>query len=262
MSNDESKLWDKKYKTSRKYSNLEEVFQLSKNNPTICAIEHYVKDGMSVLEVGSGTGELILYLAKKYPNCRMQGLDFSEESVTRSKEIANRFNISVSFTQGDIQNMPFADESFDIVLGDQVLGHIENPEVALREIYRVTKKNGIVAFSTANSLRPDGWYLSKILSRSHQGYKQRSSFPWTLKSKLKRVGFKPVCLYGEMLVLFRVFSIIKSFFKKNKIEDQKVSKPASLKHSESKKFFKKVYYFLDGIFPVWSKVTIGIIAKK
>ena len=262
MLKNESNLWDKKYKTSRIYNSEKEVFQFSKNNPTVCAIEPYIKDSMSVLEIGSGTGELVSYLAKKYPNCRMQGLDFSTESVIRSKEIANKFNIPVSFVQGDIQKMPFADESFDIVFGDQVLGHIENQELALKEIYRVTKKNSIVAFSIANSLRPDGWYLSKILSHSHQGYKQKGSFPWTLKSKLKRVGFKPVRLYGEMLILFRVFSIIKSFFKKNKIEDQKVSKPASLKHSESKKFFKKVYYFLDKIFPAWSKVTIGIIANK
>ena len=262
MSNDESKLWDKKYKTSRIYNSEEEVFQFSKNNPTVCVVEPYIKDGMSVLEVGSGTGELILYLAKKYPSCRMHGLDFSTESVMRSKEIANKFNIPVSFAQGDIQKMPFADESFDIIFGDQVIGHIENQTLALREIYRVTKNDGIVAFSTANSLRPDGWYLSKILSRSHQGYKQKGSFPWTLKSKLKKAGFKPMCLYGEMLVLFRVFSIIKSFFKKNRVEDRKVSNPVFLKHSESKKFFKKVYYFLDKIFPVWSKVTIGLIARK
>ena len=262
MLNNESNLWDKKYITSRRYNSEEDVFQFSKNNPTVCAIEPYIKDGMSVLEIGSGTGELVLYLAKKYPNCRMQGLDFSTESVIRSKEIANRFNILVSFVQGDIQKMPFADESFDIVFGDQVLGHIENPKVALREIYRVIKKEGVIAFSTANSLRPDGWYLSKILSHSHQGYKQKGSFPWTLKSKLKKAGFKPVCLYGEMLVLFRVFSIIKSFFKKNKIEDQKVSNPVFLKHSESKSFLKKFYYFLDKIFPVWSKVTIGVITRK
>ena len=151
----ESELWDKKYKFSRTYKNKEEIFRFSLNNRTILAIEPYVKDGMSILEVGSGTGELISYIANKYTRCSAYGLDFSSESISHSINTAQTFNIPISFLQSDIKQMPFEDETFDIVFGDQVIGHIYDPNDALKEINRVTKKGGIVAFSIGNKLRPD-----------------------------------------------------------------------------------------------------------
>ena len=43
----------------------------------------------------------------------------------------------------DMQNMPYRDRSFDCVVSDQVLEHIENPIMAVNESYRVLKRNGI-----------------------------------------------------------------------------------------------------------------------
>ncbi len=259
---DESELWDQKYKHSRTYDDKEDLFRFSKNNPTISTIESYIEDGVSILEIGSGTGELILYLQNKYPGCKMFGLDFSTESIVRSKNIARQFNIPVSFMQGDIKSMPFKDESFDIIFGDQVIGHMDNLDSALKEVYRVTKKEGIVAFSVANSLRPDGWYLSKILSRSHFGYKQKSMFSWMLSSRLNRSGLKKIKFYGDMLVLFRNFLLVKLLFLKKSRQINKVPEAKKIYISKNKSLLKNLYYYFDSIFPSWSKVTIGIVAKK
>src|SRR3989344_8426663 len=187
MSN-ESELWDRKYVKSREYLNLEDLFRFCGSNATLKEILPFIQNNkdFKILEVGSGTGELISFIKHKNPNLQAFGLDFSEESIRRSKEISLRFNLSVEFERGDISKMSFPNESFDIVFGDQVLGHIEDVGKALQEIYRVTKKGGLVAFSIGNALRPDGWYLNTKLSRNHQGYMQKNMFPWTLQSVLIR----------------------------------------------------------------------------
>ena len=48
----------------------------------------------------------------------------------------------------DMQNLPFDDSIFDIVISDQVIEHLENPKKAVRESYRVLKKGGIAIHTT------------------------------------------------------------------------------------------------------------------
>ncbi len=260
MQNSESKLWDKKYTSARDYNNREDVFIFSKTNPTIQSILPYIKEGTSILEVGSGTGELITYVGTLYSNLVTKGLDFSAQSVSHSQKIASQFNFKTEFVQGDIKNMPFESESFDIVFGDQVLGHVDDIGVALKEIYRITKKNGIVAFSAGNSLRPDGWLLHKKLSQKHEGYKQKSMFPWELKNYLKRAQFIPLSLYGDILVLFRNVSLIKNLFKSKRtvqIESENFLPPIT--HLGKMKI---LYRTIDKWTPGFLKVTIGIVGRK
>ncbi len=263
MSNNDSILWDKKYSSARTYESVDDLFAFSKNNPTVLALEPFIKSGMSILEVGSGTGELISYIQREYLGCKTVGVDFSSESIVRSTHIARTFNIPTSFIQSNIKALPFPDESFDIVFGDQVIGHIDNLDAALKEIYRVTKKDGIVAFSIANSLRPDGWQLSTKLSHSHQGYKQEGMYPWSLTSKMGQVGFQKVSFYGDMLFLFRNISLIRSIFKTKKGQDKSFSlQSKKVIVSENKSIFKRLYHYIDDIMPTWTKVTIGILARK
>lgn len=261
LNNNESSLWDKKYKNSREYQNIEDVFKFSKNNPSVSAIIPYIKKGCSILEIGSGTGELISYLGHAYPDCKTTGIDFSAESVAHSNNIVATFNLHTSFVKGDIERMPFADESFDIVFGDQVLGHLDTISVALKEIYRITKKDGIVAFTAANSLRPDGWYLHKNLSQKHEGYKQVSMTPWTLKKHLSRAQFTHLYFYGDILILSRNISLIKNFFLKQK-KLIKTEQTQVVLDSKKSSFLKKIYLYLNSKIPNYMKVTIGILAKK
>ena len=51
---------------------------------------------------------------------------------------------------GSAENLPFANKSFDIVTMLEVIEHLDNPEKALKEIYRVLKRNGKVIISTPN----------------------------------------------------------------------------------------------------------------
>lgn len=270
MLNNESYLWDKKYQKSRKYDNIEDLFRFCTDNPTLKSIFPHISNrkNFRILEIGSGTGELISYLKFHSEKIEAHGLDFSSESIRKSRETTKLFDLNVDFILGDIKNMPFAENYFDIVFGDQVIGHIDNVDEALEEIYRVTQKNGIVAFSIGNAIRPDGWYLHTKLSKNHEGYKQKNMFPWILNSHVKKIGFKPIKFYADMPVLFRTFSSIKSLLfgnnnkvqkeYKNRIEEKNDNKTTSVK----KKIFRKFYNLLDNNFPFWLKITVGIVARK
>lgn len=259
---EQSKLWDKKYLKSRRYENPEDFFRFSSINPTIKALLPHIKDGMRVLEVGSGTGELISYLKYKYPNIQTYGVDFSSFSIERSKKVVESFGLEVIFNQSDISKMSFENNYFDIVFGDQVIGHIEKLDSALNEINRVTKKGGIVAFTTANSLRPDGWYFNKTFSKSHEGYLQKGMFPWTLWWRLKKAGFKKLNFYGEMLILFRNIDLIKSFFVKKYETRIDKKELISVQNLNKKSFLKRLYNYVEKLTPQWAKVTIGVVGKK
>jgi ubiquinone/menaquinone biosynthesis C-methylase UbiE len=54
----------------------------------------------------------------------------------------------VEYPNVDMQNLPFNDETFDFVLSDQVIEHVENPQKAIQESYRVLKKGGTAIHTT------------------------------------------------------------------------------------------------------------------
>jgi ubiquinone/menaquinone biosynthesis C-methylase UbiE len=192
------------------------------------------------------------------------GVDFSDHSIERSSAVAHMFNIPVSFQKGDICALPFPDEYFDIVYGDQVIGHIPEYHKAMSEIVRVTKKGGIVVLSTGNRLRFDGWDLNKFISKKHEGYSQRSIFPWELKRIFTKAGLMPILWYGDMPFLLRNIGIIKKMFYGAKVEKptNKIiafdKKPAG----RGRSILKKSYSLLDDKLPPWFKISIGIIGKK
>lgn len=264
MLKNESNLWDSKYRESRNYVGVEDFLIFSNSNPTILAIEKYIKNGVSVLEIGSGTGELICYLKSKYSNVKAFGVDYSQESVKKSRESVSRFNIDVDFVQGDIKKMYYLDNSFDIVFGDQVIGHIDNMSEALAEIYRVLKPGGFCFLSTVNKLRFDGWDLYKKISLSHHGYTQRSFFPWKFKSLLLSSSFNFVGGYGDMIFLTRNLNVIKSriFGSKNKSKLNESIKDRSRVGVGKINTIKKLYGWLDRVLPWWVKISIGIIVRK
>lgn len=260
----ESILWDEKYKNSREYKSLEDYLMFSLTNPTVNEIKKYIKDGVVVLEIGSGTGELISYIKNSNKSIKAFGIDYSSISINNSKELSQKFGLDIDFSLGDIENLNFEDNTFDIIFGDQVIGHVSNIDKALSELRRVLKPNGICLLSTVNKLRFDGWDLYKKISNQHQGYTQRSFFPWQFKKMLKNSGFTLISGYGDMIILHRNIGILKSllFKKKNKIDVNSTKRSDIILNSANTGIFKKLHDYINRIFPWWLKISIGIIVKK
>jgi len=105
-----------------------------------------VTHGAKVLDVGCGTGVVALTAARI--GAKATGVDLTPELVERAKYNATLTKRNVDFHVGDAEELPFGDATFDFVLSQ--FGHMfaPRPEVAVREMLRVLKPGGIIAFST------------------------------------------------------------------------------------------------------------------
>src|SRR3974377_2081148 len=82
---------------------------------------------------------------------------------------------------GDIQSLPFADGSFDVVTANMVLEHVEDPSALLAEVGRVLRPKGMFAFHTPNKYYPTSllvsviprkikpWVAARLTHRSERG---------------------------------------------------------------------------------------------
>jgi ubiquinone/menaquinone biosynthesis C-methylase UbiE len=97
-----------------------------------------------VLDVGSGKGVTACFLAQKY-TCEVVGVDLSERMTGYARKLAKKRGLDkVSFKVADAHNLPFEDDSFDIVLVECTTVLLDK-ERAFSEFLRVTKPGGYIA---------------------------------------------------------------------------------------------------------------------
>lgn len=105
-----------------------------------------VAAGQLVLDVCCGTGVVAVTAARK--GAQVTGLDFTPELLARAHENSRIAKVAVDWQDGDVEELPFPDNTFDVVLSQ--FGHLfaPRPEVAVREMLRVLRPGGTIAFST------------------------------------------------------------------------------------------------------------------
>ncbi len=95
--------------------------------------------GSNILEVGVGTGKNFPY----YPQgVEVTAIDFSEKMLQRAKKKARDPGIRVHLAQMDVQNLEFADSTFDTVVSSFVFCSVPDPIKGLAEVGRVCKPGG------------------------------------------------------------------------------------------------------------------------
>jgi ubiquinone/menaquinone biosynthesis C-methylase UbiE len=98
-------------------------------------------DGASVLEVAPGPGYFSIEMAR-LGRFRVTALDISHTFVEIASENARQAGVSIHFRQGDASNMPFADESFDLIICQAAFKNFSRPGEAINEMYRVLRVGG------------------------------------------------------------------------------------------------------------------------
>ena len=111
-----------------------------------------IKEGMCVLEAGCGSGAFTDYVARALGDGGyVFALDIQPEMLEQLKKKLMRFEnrdiTNVFLIDGDVRNMPFKDNHFDLVYMIAVLQEIPEIHKALIEIKRVLKPNGILAIT-------------------------------------------------------------------------------------------------------------------
>lgn len=105
-----------------------------------------VERGHKVLDVGCGTGVAALTAARI--GATVSGLDLTPELLARAAENSVVAGVNIEWKEGDAENLPWGDKTFDVVVSQ--FGHMfaPRPDVTLAEMLRVLKPGGTIAFST------------------------------------------------------------------------------------------------------------------
>lgn len=152
----------------------------ARNAMILWALRKYVPEIRSFLEVGCGTGFVLSAIAKMYPTVRVTG----SEIYTSGLEFAAQRVPEAELVQMDARSLPFTEE-FDVVAAFDVIEHIDEDELVLKNFYRATKPGGTCLITVPQHQ----WLWSPV--DEDACHKRRYYFS-DLHQKVETVGFRIV----------------------------------------------------------------------
>lgn len=170
----------------------------TKENSAAYLLPH-LHPGDRLLDVGAGPGTLTADLASAVSSVVATEIGEAELDLSR-RTAAERDVANIEFQTADVHDLPFADDSFDVVHAHQVLQHVGDPVQALREMARVTRSQGLIAVRDSDyagfcwwPLVPelDEWlalYRNAALRNGGQPDAGRRLLSWAQKAGLQQVA--------------------------------------------------------------------------
>ena len=141
-----------------------------------------VGEGMRVLELGPGPGFFTAEVSRRAGWGRLYCLDIQPELIAKLREKTVREGLeNVALMVGDGTALPFAENSLDLAFLVTVLGEIPDRDRALRELYRVLRRGGVLSIS---EMLPDPDYSLKRTTIARAG----------------KAGFEPFQEFGNFFI--------------------------------------------------------------
>ncbi|MDR1997240.1 MAG: malonyl-ACP O-methyltransferase BioC [Candidatus Margulisbacteria bacterium] len=108
----------------------------------------------NALDLGCGTGVVAGLLAARCPHCALVGLDLAPGMIAQA-QLKFWQNADIVFQVGDMEHIPYPDESFELIVSNLALQWLDEPRRVFAEVFRALKPGGVFLFSTlaAGSLR-------------------------------------------------------------------------------------------------------------
>lgn len=178
------------------------------------------------LDVATGTGDIATLVAKYYgENTEVIGVDFSDEMIINAQSRQDKSMNHLTFKKGDATNLDFTDEYFNSVTISFGIRNIPNLQVAIREMARVLKPNGVLAIMEFGTPTPPfSWLYSfyskfimpiigKLISGNDSAY---SYLPETIKRFPYGEKFKKIILsegqFSEVIIQKIEFGTVYAYY--------------------------------------------------
>ena len=192
------------------------------NQPRFDFFDRYVENwqDLEVLDVGCGGGFSCEFMAQK--GAVVSGIDQSQKCIMKAQEHANKSKFKINYQQGLAENIPFSDNTFNVVTCVDVLEHVADLPQTVSEIYRVLKPNGLFFFDTINRNFKSRvimiWLLENLLKEIPQGVHDWQKFiqPKELKDIMENQGLTSIEIKGFDLFGNNLLQNIQAYFRYRK----------------------------------------------
>lgn len=171
------------------------ILGLGCGNPTALAD---LKEGETVLDLGSGSGLDVFLAAKKVgEKGKVIGLDMTPEMIEKARENAKKGDYkNVEFRIGEIENMPVESNTVDVVISNCVINLAEDKFAVYKEIFRVLKPQGRFLISdlvTKGNIPTDIRQSFEAWAGCIAGAMERKKY----LAVIKESGFRRIEIVGE-----------------------------------------------------------------
>ena len=172
------------------YDIFEKVINKKTNQDLCVQIEKLISESDTVLECACGTGLLSGVIAKKCT--ALVATDFSAKMLERAKN-KHREHTNIEFKQGNILQIEYPDENFDVVVAANVIHLLDEPYKALSELDRVCRKNGKIIIPTYMNKNNKGktGFFATIIGKIGANFKQQFTLE-TYKQFIENARYKNV----------------------------------------------------------------------
>jgi ubiquinone/menaquinone biosynthesis C-methylase UbiE len=161
-----------------------------------------LRPGQRVLDIGCGTGSLVVLLARRHPDVEVVGLDPDARALARAQRKARRAGVTVRLDRGFAESLPHGPGSFDHVFSSFMLHHLqpEQKVQALREVRRVLKPGGMVhLLDFGGAGAPPHGVLARVL---HLGQHAADNFHGRIAALMAEAGLAGATEVAHRLTLF------------------------------------------------------------
>ena len=167
-----------------------------------------IQPGMTVLDLGCGTGTLTLMIKRAHPNAHVTGLDGDPQVLDIARDKSRGVNIQ--WDEGLASSLPYPDSVFDRVVTSLVIHHLvtDDKRLAFKEVYRVLKPHGelhLVDFGPPHSS------LTRMIRKFLRGFEEADdNLDGLIPRFIKEAGFGSVNETEHFTTIFGPLSMIKA----------------------------------------------------
>lgn len=153
-----------------------------------CLTKVLQSDHKRILEIGCGTGIFLEHLSGK--NIEMHGLDYNLSMLGYSQ---GKLKDRTYLVNGDAQKLPYPDQYFDLIYSFKALPHVQNLTMAMSEIHRILRPNGIALLEFYNK------FSLKCLINKNE-YFHHWQTPREITHLVKNAGFTITDITGVRII--------------------------------------------------------------
>ncbi|NLI93330.1 MAG: class I SAM-dependent methyltransferase [Peptococcaceae bacterium] len=162
-----------------------------------------------ILDLGCGTGTLAILIKQACSSSEVIGIDADQKILEIAKEKIRNAGLNITLDHGAAPNLPYADESFDLVVSSLVFHHLTrtNKIFTLKEINRILRPNGHLLLADFGKPENFPMYLVSLVMRNFE--ETTDNYKGLLPKMIHEAGFDQVKEVLQYSTLFGTLCLYK-----------------------------------------------------